>query len=74
MAAVRHFDGSRVRTLREEAGYSREQVAVAVRRSWNAIYQIERGELVPSEPLQAALAALLDVPIDAFYVEDGSGV
>lgn len=74
MAVVKRFDGSRVRALREDAGYSREQVAVAVRRSWNWLYQVERGQLTPSAHLLAELAALLDCSIDAFYVEGGARV
>ncbi len=69
MSAAKRFDGQRLRELREAAGYSREQAAVAVLRSWNAIYQYERGEMKPSTETQARLSALLDVPIDSFYVE-----
>lgn len=69
MPATRTFSGTRLRDIREAAGYTREQVAVAVRRSWNAIYQYERGEMRPSTETQAALAALLDCSIDEFYVE-----
>jgi transcriptional regulator with XRE-family HTH domain len=74
MAAVKRFDGSRVRALREDAGYSREAVALGVRRSWNWLYQVERGELTPSAGALAALAALFDCTIDAFYVEDSAHV
>lgn len=68
MSAAKRFDGRRLRDLREASGYSREQVAVAVCRSWNAIYQYERGETKPSTETQARLATLLEVPIDSFYV------
>ena len=56
MAAARTFS-QRLRELREAAGLSKEHVAVAVRRSWNAIYQYERGETRPSTKTQADLAA-----------------
>lgn len=69
MAATKTFSGTRLRELREASGYSREQVAVAVLRSWNAIYQYERGEMKPSTDTQARLSALFEVPIDSFYVE-----
>ena len=70
MAATRTFSGKRLRDLRERAGYSREHVAVAIKRTWHSIYQFERDELKPGREAQEQLAALLDVPIDAFYVED----
>jgi transcriptional regulator with XRE-family HTH domain len=70
MAATRTFSGTRLRQLREAAGYSREQVAVAIHRSWNAVYQYERGETSPGAEALAALAALLNCRIDDFY-EDG---
>ena len=69
MAATKTFSGTRLRELREATGYTREQVAVAVRRSWNAVYQYERGETCPSAKTQADLSALFEVPIDSFYVE-----
>lgn len=69
MSAAKRFDGQRLRDLREASGYSREQVAVAVCRSWNAIYQYERGETTPSTETQVRLASLFEVPIDSFYVE-----
>lgn len=70
MAATKTFSGNRLRELREAAGYSREQIAVGIRRSWNAVYQYERGETTPGREAQEALAALLDCRIDDFY-EDG---
>jgi transcriptional regulator with XRE-family HTH domain len=71
MSATRTFSSTRLRQLREASGYSREQVAVAIRRSWNAVYQYERAETLPGREAQEALAALLDCRIDDFY-EDGS--
>jgi len=67
MAANKTFSGERLRTIRDAAGYSREQVAVAIRRSWNAIYQFERGDLTPGREAQEGLASLLGCRIDDFY-------
>jgi DNA-binding XRE family transcriptional regulator len=69
MAASKKFSGRRLRELREEAGYSREQVAVAISRTWHSIYQFERDELKPGREAQEALADLLGVRMDDFYVE-----
>lgn len=67
MPAAKQFSGSRLRELREDAGYSREQVATAIKRSWNAVYQYERGQLVPGREAQERMADLLDVRMDDFY-------
>jgi len=67
--AAKSFSGTRLREYREAAGYSREQIAVAIRRSWNAIYQYERDALTPGREAQEAMAELLGVRMDDFYVE-----
>ena len=72
--AAKRFSGARLCELRKRAGYSREQVAVAIRRSWNAVYQFERGDLTPGREAQEALAALFECRIDDFYVADGERV
>jgi DNA-binding XRE family transcriptional regulator len=67
MATTRTFSGKRLRELREASGYSREQVAVAIHRTWHSIYQFERDELKPGREAQEALADLLGCSIDDFY-------
>src|SRR5436853_342111 len=52
---------------REAAGYTRAQVAIAICRSWGAVYQFERGMLTPGAEAVVAMADLFDCPIDAFY-------
>jgi transcriptional regulator with XRE-family HTH domain len=69
MSAAKHYSGKRLRELREQRGFSREQIATGIRRSWNAAYQYERGELIPGRQAQEALSQLLDVPTDDFYIE-----
>jgi DNA-binding XRE family transcriptional regulator len=69
MSGRKAFCGKRLRDVREAAGFSREQVAVAVRRSWNSIYQYERSEMRPSTQTQADLAAFFGCRIDDFYIE-----
>jgi transcriptional regulator with XRE-family HTH domain len=67
MSATRIFSPERLKAEREAAGYTRAQVAVAICRSWGAVYQFERGMLTPGAEAVVAMADLFDCAIDAFY-------
>jgi DNA-binding XRE family transcriptional regulator len=72
VSATRIFSSERLKAERERAGYTRADVAVAVCRSWGAIYQFETGLLTPGASVIVAMADLFDCPIDSFYTEDES--
>ena len=75
MTSRRQWSGDLLKAQRERAGYTRAQVAIAIRRSWAAVYQFERNELTPGQEAQAAMADLFGCPLDAFYVfEDADAV
>ena len=56
--------GSRIRKLREERGYSREQLAEYAEISSDFLYHIETGRKSMKVQNLARLAAALDVPTD----------
>jgi len=70
MSATRVFSSERLKARREAAGYTRAQVAIAVWRSWGAIYQFETGLLTPGSEALVAMADLFDCAIDDFFEED----
>ena len=72
MAERRKWNGERLRAEREAAGYTRAQVAIAIRRSWAAVYQFETGHLTPGREAQAEMADLFGCSLDAFYVFEES--
>ncbi len=55
---------NRLRTLREQRGITREELAVALRVSPNTIYTWERGMVTPSLEYAALLAEFFGVSID----------
>lgn len=61
------FSGSKLRDIRERAGQSREQVAVALDVSSATIGNWERGVYVPDANDVKALGTCLGVPTDDFY-------
>lgn len=61
------FDGSRLRILRENAGVSRERLAVAIGRSYSAVVQYESGALTPPTRVLAHIADTLGVPVDDLF-------
>jgi transcriptional regulator with XRE-family HTH domain len=67
VSASRIFSPERLKAQREAAGYSRAQVAIAICRSWGAIYQFERGYLTPGAQALVAMADLFGCSIDEFY-------
>jgi transcriptional regulator with XRE-family HTH domain len=66
---TRIFSGERLRAERESAGFTRSQVAIAVRRSWGAIYQFECGLLTPGAEALVGMADLFGCSIEVFYLE-----
>jgi len=76
MAVTRRWSGRRLKEEREAAGYTRAQVAIAICRSYAAVYQFEHNQLTPGQEAQVAMADLFGCSLDAFYDahEDGVGV
>lgn len=63
------FAHAKLRALRENAGESREQVAVAVGRSYSGIVLFETGKRVPTAEVIERLAIHYGVPIDALFTD-----
>lgn len=64
------FDPDRLRARREALGRSREEVAVAVGRGYQAIVAYEKGAISPPAPVIAALADALDVEVGYFFTTE----
>jgi transcriptional regulator with XRE-family HTH domain len=60
----------RLRSAREYAHLSREQVAVAVCRSFPTIVSYERGTILPPADMLAALAELYGCDVRDFYADE----
>lgn len=68
---ILRFSPSRLAQLRKDAGLTREEVAVALRKSYGTIAFYERGEVTPPVPMIEELAHLFGVtPGDFFEAED----
>jgi putative transcriptional regulator len=64
---------NRVRELREERGWTQQQLADEVGVSRQSINSIERNRYVPSLPLALLLARVFGCPTDAiFTLQDGT--
>jgi transcriptional regulator with XRE-family HTH domain len=74
VSASRVFSPERLRSQREAAGFTRAQVAIAICRSWGAVYQFERGLLTPGAEALLRMADLFGCPLDAFYEEKAARV
>lgn len=59
-----------VKALREKRGWSQEELAVAVDRTWQSISNIETGKSLPPLPTLGALATAFGVPLAALLSED----
>jgi DNA-binding XRE family transcriptional regulator len=70
MAGRRKWSGDHLKAQREAAVSTRAQVAIAIRRSWAAVYQFETGHLTPGQEAQAAMADLFGCSLDSFYEID----
>jgi transcriptional regulator with XRE-family HTH domain len=64
---VRRFSGRRLREARIAAGKKPEQLAAEVSRTVFSIYEYERGRVLPSVPVLAQIADVLDVSVDALF-------
>ena len=56
------------RTLREEAGLSRPEMAAQLCCTQSALSKIERGKVIPKNSSIIALCALVRVPVARFYL------
>lgn len=63
------FDPARLAQLRRKAGLSREQLAIAVGRSYPSIGFYERGLVVPPVRVLTRLAEVLGASVDDFFEE-----
>jgi len=59
---VQRFNGTKLRELREQAGLTREHVAIAIGRSAETVGLYERGKVMPPASLVAAMADELGCP------------
>lgn len=72
---TRVFSPPLLGAARKRAGYSREKLAFAVGCSSSSIFQYERGTIVPSVTMLAALDAALGVdPGDLFAADSEAAV
>jgi transcriptional regulator with XRE-family HTH domain len=66
--------GSKIRMLRDESGYTQEELAAKARVAHRALQRLEAGIGNPTLETLAALAASLGVPVVSFFInEDGKG-
>lgn len=56
------------RTLREEAGLSRPEMAAQLCYTQSALSKIERGKVIPKNSSIVALCVLVRVPVARFYL------
>lgn len=70
---ARSFDGQRLRALRVAAGMRREELAVAVDRSYGVEVRWEQGAAVPDANDIGRIAHVLDVAVEEFYAEAVAG-
>jgi ribosome-binding protein aMBF1 (putative translation factor) len=66
---TKRFSPSKLRKQREVAGLSREALAVAIDRSWQSVYQYERGRVLPSTEALLRLASALGCELDELCEE-----
>jgi transcriptional regulator with XRE-family HTH domain len=59
--------GERVRALRQERGWSQEELAVKSKHHWTYIGGVERGERNPTLLVIASLAAALKVKVAELF-------
>lgn len=67
---TRTFSGQRLREHRIAAGLKPEALAPRINRSVFTIHQYERGVALPSVPVLGALADVLNVSVDDFFVRE----
>jgi DNA-binding XRE family transcriptional regulator len=64
---LRQFSGDRLRSLRERAGYSRRQLAIAVGRTTFSVIEWERHTCAPHAEVLPLIASALHCSIDDLY-------
>jgi transcriptional regulator with XRE-family HTH domain len=64
------FSGSKLRSAREAAGYTREELALRIDRSASLLTLLELDYKQPTAPKLVELAFELDVPVEYFFVAD----
>lgn len=67
------FSGTKLRELRRAIGISPTDLAYRVNRSYNSIRAYESGTVVPPPAVVEAIAGILNLPVDTFYVEASDG-
>jgi putative transcriptional regulator len=63
-----------IRELREELGWTQEQLATAVGVSRQSINSVERGRYVPSLELALKFAAVFECPVDEIFWTEPSPI
>ena len=66
------FSPARLRALREAANMPREQLAIAVGRSYPTIHQYETGGTVPTIDVAERMARALEVPVTDLFDQDAA--
>jgi transcriptional regulator with XRE-family HTH domain len=64
------FKPERAQALRVQRGFTREQFAVEIGKSYGTVVKIDRGEVRPSMTTLGAMARALNCPVSAFFDED----
>ena len=64
--------GRRVRELREQRGWTQEELAAKCRRHWTYVGGIERGERNPTLRVITDLAQALGIPVRDLFPERGA--
>lgn len=67
---MQRFSGASLRTARESAGLSREQVAVAIGRSAASVQLYELGNVVPPGTVLERLSAALRSPVGEWFRDE----
>lgn len=63
------FNGSKLKALRNQHGYSLQHVATVVDSSKSYMWELERGKVEPSGHKVFAFAQFFNVPMESFYNE-----
>ncbi|MGI8707949.1 MAG: helix-turn-helix domain-containing protein [Actinomycetota bacterium] len=66
-----HFSPTNLRALREEAGVTRERLAVELDRSYPSVAGYERGTTAPPTQVLEQIATVLGVSPGDLFVDDG---
>lgn len=66
---AQRFSGTKLRAIREDRGYAREWLAVAVHRSHNSIFLYEHGKATPPVVVLERAAEALGCNVSDFFVE-----